>query len=210
MKLGASYLDDTTSAESYPCRVNDNEVFLESQFAYTLGWRVNPYVAANIRTLATEAFVYSTVGRTRIAKFWDPVTSQQSIGFSYISMGSAGSLSTRVGASLQQIRAHDHTQSSDDPATPTIHERYSAQSGIECVSEASVRLDSAISYGGKLAILGSFKQPDVWSVRSENIVRVQVWKFIGVTLELDLVHDIKQTRRTQFRQLLTLGLLQGL
>jgi hypothetical protein len=40
-------------------------------------------------------------------------------------------------------------------------------------------------------------------------VRVQVWKFIGVTMSLNVIHDVRQSLRTQVRQTLMFGVVQG-
>jgi hypothetical protein len=210
LRLGLVYHDDTTGRP--PLGVTDNEASGEEMIVYRLGWLADPYISASARTAITESFMQQIHGvpPLRIAKLWDPVTSQQAIGFTYSAWFPTGYYSARVGVSLMQIRAHDHPYLSDDPMTYGAIERYRARSGIEVVNEGSVAADSSITCTGRLALLGSFQQPEVWSARFEGEIRARVWRFIGVTLALNVLHDITQTRRTQFRQSLTLGVMQSM
>lgn len=205
-RLGATYLDDSTTTEKV--RVTDNEVFAEGVISYSLGWQVSPYISAGFRTSVTEAFSYGPTSKFRVARLWDPVTSQQALGWTYTYLRSHSVLSTRLGISLQQVRAKDHTQMSDDPKTPREKEAYKAQSGIEWVSDAVLRLDTNISFNGRLTLMSSFQESEIWMVRSENIIQFRLWKFVGATLAFNIIHDIRQTRRTQFKQSLMLGIVQ--
>jgi hypothetical protein len=205
-KLGATYLSDSSTTETF--RVTDNDLFAEGLVAYSLGWQANPYLSAGVRTSLTEAFAYGARSRTRTGRFWDPVMSQQALGWTFTRADSSSMVMTRLGVTLQQVRARYHTRMSDDPKTPDEQEAYSAQSGIEWVSDALLRLDTNIGYNGRLSLTSTFEQPGIWTVRSENILQFRIWKFIGATLAISIVHDIRQTRKTQFKQSLMLGLAQ--
>ncbi|MCC7437857.1 MAG: hypothetical protein IT211_05115, partial [Armatimonadetes bacterium] len=199
------YRDDSIPENSF--RLSENEAFAEGTLTFPIGWRVDPYFSANFRTPLTESFAIAGHQRTRTANMWDPVTSQQALGFTYFLGDQAGGWSTRLGFMLQQIRAGHHTQQTNDARTPEM-ERYKAQSGVEWVNEMNAQLDSSISYTGRLGMFGSFEELGVWAVRSENEFRVKVWKLLGVTWSFNVVHDVKQSLRTQIRQSLTLGVVQ--
>ena len=203
--LGGSYRDDTIPQNAL--RVGDNEAFAEGVITLPLGWVVDPYFSANFRTPLTESFAVAGGHRTRTAKLWDPVTSQQALGCTYSLGGKDGRWSTRLGFTLQQIRARHHTQQTNDARTPEV-EAYKAQSGVEWVNEMSAQIDSSISYTGRFGMFGSFQNLDVWSVRSENELRLKVWKLLGITWNFTVVHDVKQSLRTQIRQSLMVGLVQ--
>lgn len=203
--LGANYKDDSIPENAL--RVGDNDMFGELVVVYPVRWIMDPYISGSFRTSITESFQYFFLPRTRVASLWDPVTSQQGAGFTYMVMGQSGMFNTRLGVSLQQIRARYQTQMSDDYMTPEI-EQYKSQSGIEFVNEGTLRQDSTLTYTGRLSLFGSFQELGVWSVRWENETRFRLWKFFGLTWTFNVLHDIKQTRRTQFKQAIMLGILQ--
>ncbi len=193
----------------------DNEVFAEGVLQVPVKWKVDPYFSASVRTQITESFRISgspLFGQTllRTAKLWDPVTSQQGIGFTYYDRGSTGYFSTRIGVSLRQIRADVYTRLTDDFKTRDVVENYRADSGIEFVNDADIRIDSAITYKARLSLFGTFDDLEKWTVRWENEFRARVWRFIGVTLRINVYFDEQQSIDTQYRQSLTLGLLHSL
>ncbi|MBK8912843.1 MAG: hypothetical protein IPM61_16185 [Chlorobi bacterium] len=203
--IGGSYRADSIPQNAF--RLSDNEAFAEAIIVLPLGWMVNPYASANFRTPLTESFAIVGGQRIRTANLWDPVTSQQALGGTYFLGSKTASWSSRLGFTLQQLRAHYHTQQTNDVRTPEI-EAYKAQSGVEWVNEMSAQIDSSLTYTGRFGMFGSFDDVRVWAVRSENELRVKVWKFIGVTWNFTVVQDVRQTRRTQIRQSLTLGIMQ--
>jgi hypothetical protein len=204
--IGANYKDDSIPGNAV--RVSDNELFSELMVVYPARWSMDPYISGSFRTAITESFQYYGPTRMRTASIWDPVTSMQGAGFTYTAVGSAGMFNTRLGISLQQIRAHSQTLMTDDYTTFGVVERYKPQSGIEIVNEAMLRQDSTLTYTGRLSFFGSFKKLDVWTVRWENETRFRLWKFLGLTWTFNVLHDITQTRRTQFKQSITLGMFE--
>ena len=207
MALGGSYRDDSIPQNAF--RLAENEAFAEGVLTLPLGWRVDPYFSANARTPITESFAVAGPLRTRTAKLWDPVTSQQALGCSYFLGDHTAGWSTRLGLTLQQIRARHHTQQTNDTRTPEV-EAYRAQSGLEWVNEMNAQIDSSISYTGRFGMLGTFDELEVWTVRSENELRMNVWKSLGITWNFTVVHDVKQSLRTQIRQSLMVGIVQDI
>lgn len=204
--IGANYQDDTVAENMI--RVGDNDLFGEVLIAYPVAWKVDPYIAGSLRTSITESFQYFYGPRTRVSSLWDPVTSRQSTGLQYGVMGTGGMFNTRLGVAIQQIRAKYNTNLTDDYMTFKEKEAYRPQSGIEFVNEAWLRGDSTLNYTGRFTLFGSFEEMDVWSVRWENETRFRLWKAINLTWTFNVVHDIRQTRRTQFKQSVMLGVVQ--
>jgi hypothetical protein len=178
-------------------------------FVYPIRWIMDPYFSISLRTPITEGFLYNYgPKRVRTANFWDPVTSQQGAGFTFAINTMTTRFDTRIGAALQQIRAHSNTQLTDDYTTLKEHEAYSARSGIEFASNAFFQGDSTVRYTGRLGLFGTFKDLGVWTVRWENETVFKLWKSIGLTWTFNVIHDIRYTRRTQFKQAIMLGLIQ--
>jgi hypothetical protein len=205
-ELGANYTNDSIPENAL--RVGDNNFFVEEVVVYPLKWMLDPYVSANLRTPITESFNMQFGKRMNIANLWDPVTTQQSAGFSYNDLGRSGMFTARTGFALRQVRAEHNTQQTDDYTTPKVKEAYRAESGIEFEATAMFRADSTITYNGRFSLFSSFQDLDVWNVRWENETRFVLWKSIGLTWALQVVHNVRQTRRTQFKQAILLGLIQ--
>lgn len=201
--LGANYQDD--SIPSHTIRVRENEFAGEILAAYPVSWKLDPYIALSLRTPVTETFYYFGAIRTRNQSLWDPVTSRQSTGFTFGTYGTAGTFNTRLGLALQQVRAKYHTQYTDDFKTPE-RETYLSQSGMEFVNDAYLRGDSTLTYRGRFTLFTSFEELDVWTVRWENETRFRLWKSIGITWIFNVAHNTRETRRTQIRHSLMLGL----
>ncbi len=63
-----------------------------------------------------------------------------------------------------------------------------------------------IIYKSNLRLFTTLEQPDVWDVRWDNLVNAKVNKYVSVNFNFLLIHMIKQTRRTQIKESLQLGL----
>lgn len=190
-------------------RSSDNELFCENTFVIPLGLFADPYCSGNFRTQITESHRLLKDKVTRTSKLWDPVTSQQAMGFAIQQVKGNNRLITRLGITLQQIRTHYHTELSDNPATP-LKEQYKSDSGIEWISEAQQKFDSTIQYTGRFATRATFKHLDRWTVLSENEIRFRIWKFIGAILTINLNYNLEQSSTLQFKQVVSIGILQDL
>lgn len=206
LEIGASYSNDSVPENAF--RVGDNNFFAEEVVIYPLKWALDPYISGSLRTAVAESFTVIQGRRLNAADLWDPVTTQQGAGFSYTRLDKSGMFTARTGLALRQIRAEKNTQQSDDYTTPKVKEGYKAESGIEFESSAIFRSDSTITYNGRLSLFSSFQKLEEWSVRWENETRFVLWKSIGLTWTLQVLHNVRQTRRTQFKQSILLGLIQ--
>jgi len=186
-------------------RATDNELFSETILTIPLGWQVDPYISANLKTQITESYRQQQQKLIRTSKFWDPVTSQQAMGLTYSMTGKVGFFSLRSGANFQQIRAEDHTDLTDNLQTPLVKERYKATAGMECVLESTIKLDSLITMCVRAGALKNILTNDSWNALSESELSVKVWKAIGVVLNVVANYNEQQTKRVQIRQSLQLG-----
>ncbi|MFP4529625.1 MAG: hypothetical protein ACLFQX_13850 [Candidatus Kapaibacterium sp.] len=188
-------------------RPTDNAVCGEASLKYPVGWTLDPYVSASAQTQITESFRVAKSVPHRTAKLWDPITTQQSLGFAYSTKHGANNLTARLGFSLKQIRAKRHTALTDDRKTREITERYKAESGISFRTDARLQLDSAVNYTGKLDLFGTFDNPEVWVVKFENQFDIKVWKFLGILVELDIYYDESQSVNLQYNQNARFGIV---
>ncbi|MDB5035929.1 MAG: hypothetical protein JWQ98_3170 [Chlorobi bacterium] len=205
--LGINYRDDSIPGRNF--QTNDNEIFTEVMAIYPVRWMIDPYVATNVRTAITESYRYFGPQYMRMGSFRDPITTQQSAGFSFSHMGADGIFNTRIGFLLQQVRAHYQTLMTDDFTTFNVVERYKPTSGIEFVNDVALRADTTLAFTSHFGIATGFKDLSVWSVRWDNETRFQLWKSIGLIWTFNVIHDVVQTRRTQFKQSITIGVIRN-
>ena len=188
-------------------RPTDNEIFGETIMKYPLGWTLDPYISTSVQTQVTESFRLMKENPVRTAKFWDPITTQQSLGFAYTLKDKNDKMTSRLGFSLKQIRAEKHTAMTDDRKTRDIREAYKAESGISFKSDARVMIDSSVNYSGKLDMFSSFDNLNVWSLKFENQFDIKVWKFLGILIEINVFYDQNQSMNIQYRQNARLGII---
>lgn len=199
LSYGLQYLDlgDTLPSLLLP---SENDVTTELRLTLKQGWLLDPYVAAGFSTVLGESFRLQGMRRTRTARWWDPVTSSQSIGFGY--GGDARRTpqwELRLGAELRQVRAREHALLTDNPRTPQ-RETYRAESGIQCKGRWLWQLDSLRRWQGEGELRLAFAPEWRWSATLEQRFRQQVWKFLEFNLQLTLTYDPLQSRKLQYRQ----------
>jgi hypothetical protein len=204
LRLGATYVGDSSVVDHF--RVSDNEFFGEVVGSYPLRWRVDPYVSSSLRSPVTEAHHYLGTVRTRTAAFWDPVVTQQSMGFAYENRSSREFCSIRIGISANEVRAVEQTMLSDDPNTPE-KERYRIRAGVEFAADATVLVDSSMTYTGRLASFGGFSKLDLWTVHSEHELRIRFWKVFGLIASVTILYDTRLSLRTQVRESISVGIV---
>jgi hypothetical protein len=58
----------------------------------------------------------------------------------------------------------------------------------------------------QLNLFSAFNQLDVWDVRWDNALTGKVNAYVNVQLLVQVLHEVAQTRRTQMKQVLAIGL----
>ena len=185
----------------------DNEIFGEAMIKYPMGWKIDPFVSSSIKTQLTESFIVNKGVTTATAKLWDPVTSMQSIGFTYSYLFNKSQITSRIGVSLKQIRANRFTQLTDDFKTPLIKEKYKAEMGIEFKTEATLQVNSSIRYFTILEFFGKYNNLDKITGKWQNELQVSLWKSLSLILKIDLAYDENQRAKLQYKENLRLGMV---
>ena len=67
-----------------------------------------------------------------------------------------------------------------------------------------------MTYYSFLRLFSRFNSLDVWDVRWDNIITAKVNDYINVNFSVTVLHEISQTRKTQLRESLQLGLTYSL
>jgi hypothetical protein len=62
-----------------------------------------------------------------------------------------------------------------------------------------------MTYYSFLRLFSRFNSLDVWDVRWENLITAKINDYFNVNFNMVLLHEISQTRKTQFKEALQLG-----
>ncbi|MBU1095349.1 MAG: DUF3078 domain-containing protein [Bacteroidetes bacterium] len=188
-------------------RQTDNEIYLETVLSLNIGWAVDPFISNSVRTAITEGFDYSKVPAVKIADLFDPGYITQSIGFTY---DKSEIIQTRLGIAFQETFTNKLNQYSDDPDTKDKIEDFKFDTGMESVTDAKLKLDDNLLYTTKLRVFTRFQSLDVWDVRWDNAISAKVNSWLNVNLGIILIHEISQTRKTQLKEALQIGIVYRL
>lgn len=182
----------------------DDELFWESVYSRDLGWKIAPYAAVSARTQLAPGFKMIDGVRTQTSAFFDPGYLTQSVGFTYVE---GETFSTRLGVAVKETFTSRFTGFgyADNPKTDEI-EKIRVQTGIESATNLKVSVMENILYTSQLNLFSAFNQLDVWDVRWDNSLTGKVNDYINVSLNVLLIHEIAQSRRTQMKEVLAVGL----
>lgn len=196
-----------TNIEDAGYRTTDNEIYFESIVSRKIGWAVDPYFAVTVRTAITKGYDYAVEPAVQIVDLFDPGYVTEALGFLY---EPNENFSSRLGVAIQQTFAEKFAmQYTDDPETEEL-EKFKFDTGLESVTAAKYDFMENMQYSTFLRLFSRFTSFDVWDVRWDNIITAKVNKYINVNIAVTLVHEISQSRRTQFKEALQIGIVYTL
>lgn len=194
-----------TKAGEADFRNNENDLFLETVIAYKLAWAVDPFFSNTIRTVITDGYNYKTTPATRISTFFDPGYVTQSLGFAF---DKVKGLNSRLGLAFQETftkQFRQYTVQNQDS-----NRTFKFETGIESVTSFEACVDSNLKYVGRFRLFGRFDKLDVWDVRFDNTITAKISKYFNVNFTALIVHEVSQTRKTQIKQGLQLGIVYNI
>ncbi len=196
-----------TKLEDQGYRTTDNEFYFESIITRKIGWAVDPYFALTVRSAITKGFDYKSDPAVQIVDFFDPGYVTEAAGFQF-TKGEV--FSSRLGIALQQTFSDKFAALyTDDSDTPEI-EDFKFDTGLESVTEVKYNFYENMTYLSFLRLFSRFSSLDVWDVRWDNTIAAKVNNYITVNFNVVLVHEISQSRRTQFKEALNIGIVYSL
>lgn len=190
----------------------EDELFWESLHSRNIGWKIDPYVANQLRTQFAPGYKMIKNEQTGVEEkvqtsgLWDPGYLIQSAGFTY---ADGDFFFTRLGVAFKETFSSDYGYA-DDPETLDEIETFRFQTGIESATGLKVNVMENVLYTSQLNLFSAFDELDVWDVRWDNTFSAKVNSYINVSLNVLMVHNITQSRRTQIKQALAVGLQYSL
>lgn len=196
-----------TKLEDQGYRTTDNELYFESIVTRKIGWPVDPYFAVTVRSALTKGFEYKSDPAVQIVDFFDPGYVTEALGFQY---AKGDVFSSRLGIAIQQTFANKFAALyTNDPETTEL-EDFKFDTGIESVTEVKYNFYDNMTYLSFLRLFSRFNSLDVWDVRWDNTIAAKVNNYITVNFNVVLVHEISQSKRTQFKEALNIGIVYSL
>jgi hypothetical protein len=183
----------------------DNELFGEAVLKYPLGWALDPFISASFDTQPTVSFRLAQDKLLMTGKFMDPITGTQAVGFAFKYSENKDFITSRIGFALKQFRADKFTKLTDDRKTTDIIETYKEETGLQWTTDSFFEIDSNFNYKATVDLFTTYESPEIWTVKWQNEFKSKVWRFLTVSLKLDLFYDEKQMKKLQFGQSLRLG-----
>lgn len=184
-------------------RTTDNDFYMESVLSYELGWAVSPFLSNSIRTQITKGYNYKVDPAVEIADFFDPGYVTQTLGFTY---DRSKVIVTRLGIGFQEVFTNMYNQYTDDPST-TEMEKFKFETGIESVTDLSLKLDDNLLYKSKLRLFSRFESMDVWDVRWDNTITAKINSWLNVNLTYLAVYEKDQSLTLQAKEALQVGVV---
>lgn len=192
-----------TSLQDLGYRTTENDIYFESVGSRDIGWAVDPYISVTFRSALTKGYNYKVEPAVQIVDFFDPGYLTEAIGFTY---DKNKIITTRLGIAFQQTFADKFAAVyTDDPETTNEIEKLKFDTGLESVTEVKYEFLPNMNYYSFLRLFTRFNSLDVWDVRWDNIITAKVNDYVNVNLAVTVLHEIKQTRKTQLREALQLG-----
>lgn len=180
----------------------EDEFFGESIYSKNVGWKVNPYAALSVKTQFQPGYKVTkdaTTGqdvRTQTSDFWDPGYLMQSAGFTY---APDETFATRLGVAVKETFSKTYGYAGPDKTV-------NVQTGIESGTSTKLTIMENVIYTSQLNLFSAFDKLDVWDVRWDNTFNAKINSYLVASLNVMVVHEIAQTRRTQVKQALAIGL----
>jgi len=184
-------------------RKTDDEIYFETLLIYKLGVYINPYAAGTFRTQFASGYKYDDLGtRTEVSKIFDPAYLTQSVGAAYQPIPE---VTTRLGVAMREVLTSDFPGYADDPQTLEV-EKTRVEGGIESVTDAEWKFAENMKFTSKLALFAPFKTLDEIILRNDNTITARVNEYVNVSFNVQFIHDVTVTRRTQVKEVLAIGI----
>jgi hypothetical protein len=174
---------------------------------WTLGAWVDPFIALDAQTQFASGYDYATDPKTETSRFMNPFYFRQSAG---VSKTLAPGLKTRLGVALDETIVTDEAFASrytdDDPADGKL-DKSRIQTGIESVTRFERSFDEGrLDVLSELMLFSKFESPDKVDVYWVNKFTAKVLDYIGIVLATEVRYDEDIIKRTQFKEVLSIGL----
>jgi hypothetical protein len=175
---------------------------LESVVTYKLGVHIDPYFAARIITQFTTGYDYSGPEKMDTSNFFDPGYLTESAGFGYTYLDL---VKTRFGFAVRETVTNYYPKYADDLNTTEI-EKIKIEPGLESVTDFNFKFSEVALFTSSLALFSNLKASDQIVARWDNLLSINVAKYVTMGFTLQLLYDKTASTQRQLYQATTVGL----
>lgn len=206
--FGQTYNQDAESRAWSPPLEADDKIDLESVLRFTLGWVLDPVIAARVQSQFYDNRVTDNV------RYINPINLTESFGVARaIFKSEKRELIVRTGAGFKQSIDRGVLDSLSQKTTEISNE-----GGLELVTDLTTRFaDDRITYKSKLSVFealfkkdgGGDSDENYWrypDIDWENTFAAEITKYLTVNLYFQLLYDREVTEKPRYRQSLAVGL----
>jgi len=167
----------------------------------------SPFMSLLIRTPITSGYDYNETPAKVISGFFDPGYITQLLGVFY---SRSSVFKTRLGLAFEESFANNFADRYTDDKETNSLEYFKFETGIENVTDLEVFLDEDIVYRGTLRLFSGFDRLSVWDVLWKNTLTAKFNSWFNVNLLFLLVHNTKESLRTQMQESIQIGLVYNI
>lgn len=194
-----------------------DKIRVSSVNTWKLGAVVDPFVSADAQTQFAPGYVYSdNAPRVKVSRFANPLYVNEAAGASRtIEEGFV----TRLGVAVHEVFVTDTTfaairnaaagvdlRYTDDPATARI-EKSRVDTGLESLTEYERDFNQKkLNVKSRLRLFSKFDDLATVDVLWNTKVTANLISFVNVILETEVLYDADIVKRTQFKEVLSLGM----
>jgi hypothetical protein len=199
LEYGQSKVGDAESKKTA------DEIFAESEYSRNLTKVWSLYAALNGRTQVGSGYDFSVDPKVEISRFFNPAYFRESFGLKYTP---STIFDTRAGLGLKQtvtskeIFALHYTDKTDTDEL----EKLRNEVGLESVSNLNYKIKENVVFSSNLDIFSNLKSYDQIDVRWDNLISVEIIKYITVSFNFQLYYDKDLSLKRQLKQYLAAGL----
>lgn len=167
----------------------------------------SPFISLLIRTPITPGYDYKETPAKVISGFFDPGYITQTLGVFY---SKSNVFKTRIGLAFEESFANKFADRYTDDKETSSLEYFKFETGIESVTDLEVDLDEDIVFKGTLRLFSGFDRLSVWDVIWKNTVTAKFNSWFNVNFLFLLVHNTKESLRTQMQESIQIGLVYNI
>jgi hypothetical protein len=177
-------------------RKTDDLIDFESVLTFKKKEYLNPYVSLNFQTQMAPGYKYDKETRVKISDAFDPAYLTNGLGVGY---SPKKTFRTRIGLAARTVFANKFPVFDGGKSG-------SVESGLQWVTHAERRFWGNVLIRSRLNIFSSFENFEYGNIFWDTLMQASLTKYIIVNLQTFVVYDAKVTRKTQVKEVLSIGL----
>ena len=177
-------------------RKTDDLIDLESVLTYKQKEYLNPYVSLNLQTQMAPGYRYEKENRIQISDTFDPAYLTNGIGIGY---APKKTFRTRFGLAARTTFARKFVNFDQG-------KKVGVESGLQWVTHAERRFNKYFFVRSRLNLFSSFEKFEYGNIFWDTLMQASLTKYIIVNLQTLVVYNAKVSKKTQFKEVLSLGL----